>query len=153
MFSSWRGARCRWTQTPSRCGEARMRRDPGDRRDHPDLGETTGASITDKRAATRPVSERDGTRDAVILVMPEDDNTRLGRQTAGQGGALVEDRMAVTLPHRRRRGRRWRCGDWDRARRPPARWGSGAGCMNALEARRGQGGRCPQGVQSQKGRE
>ena len=65
--------------------------------DYPDLGEPTGASITDKRAATRPVSERDGTRDAVILVMLEDDNTRLGRQTAGQSGALVADGMAVTL--------------------------------------------------------
>ena len=29
--------------------------------------------------------------------MPEDDNTRLGRQTAGQSGALVADGMAVTL--------------------------------------------------------
>ena len=29
--------------------------------------------------------------------MPEDDNTRLGTQTAGQGGALVADGMAVTL--------------------------------------------------------
>ena len=71
----------------------------------PDLGETTGARITRKRAASRPIFERDGTRDAVILVMLEDENTRLGTQTAGQSGALVEDGMAVTLIRRRRRGR------------------------------------------------
>ena len=65
--------------------------------DHPDLGEAANTRITRKRAASRPVFERDGARDAVILVMLEDDNTRLRRQTAGQGGALVADGMAVTL--------------------------------------------------------
>ena len=65
--------------------------------DHPDLGEAANTRITRKRAASRPVFERDGTRDAIILVMPEDENTRLGTQTAGQGGALVADGMAVTL--------------------------------------------------------
>ena len=29
--------------------------------------------------------------------MPEDENTRLGTQTAGQRGALIADGMAVTL--------------------------------------------------------
>ena len=65
--------------------------------DHPDLGETTGASITDERTTTRSLLQRDGAGDAVILVMPEDDNTRFRRETAGQGGALVENGMAVTL--------------------------------------------------------
>ena len=65
--------------------------------DHPDLGEAANTRITRKRAASRPIFERDGAGDAVILVMPEDDNTRLGTQTAGQGGALIEDGMAVTL--------------------------------------------------------
>ena len=57
--------------------------------DYPDLGEAANTRITRKRAASRPVFERDGSRDAVILVMPEDENTRLGTQTAGQSGALV----------------------------------------------------------------
>ena len=65
--------------------------------DDPDLGETTGASVTDERTTTRPIFERDGTRDAVILVMLEDQNTRLGRQAARQGGALIENCLAVTL--------------------------------------------------------
>ena len=65
--------------------------------DDPDLGETTGASVTDERTTTRPIFERDGTRDAIILVMLEDQNIRLGTQTAGQGGTLVADGMAVTL--------------------------------------------------------
>ena len=37
--------------------------------DHPDLGEAANTRITRKRAASRPVFERDGARDAVILVM------------------------------------------------------------------------------------
>ena len=52
------------------------------------------------RASARPAGRSSKgmvPRDAVILVMPEDDNTRLGTQTAGQGGALVADGMAVTL--------------------------------------------------------
>ena len=65
--------------------------------DDPDLGETTGARITRKGTASRPIFERDSARDAVILVMLEDQNTRLGTQAAGQSGALVADRMAVTL--------------------------------------------------------
>ena len=65
--------------------------------DHPDLGETANTRITRKRAASRPIFERDGTRDAVILVMLEDQNIRLGTQTAGQSRALVKDGMAVTL--------------------------------------------------------
>ena len=65
--------------------------------DHPDLGEAANTRITRKRAASRPVFERDGAGDAVILVMLEDQNIRLGTQTAGQGGALVADGMAVTL--------------------------------------------------------
>ena len=65
--------------------------------DHPDLGEAANTRITRKRAASRPIFERDGARDAVILVMLEDDKTRLRRQTAGQSGALVADGMAVTL--------------------------------------------------------
>ena len=43
----------------------------------------------DKRAASRPIFERDSAGDTVILVMPEDENTRFRTQTAGQGGALV----------------------------------------------------------------
>ena len=65
--------------------------------DHPDLGEAANTRITRKRAASRPVFERDGARDAIILVMPEDENTRLGTQTAGQSRALIKDGMAVTL--------------------------------------------------------
>ena len=65
--------------------------------DHPDLGETTGASVTDERTTTRSLLQRDGTRDAIVLVMLEDQNTRLGTQTAGQRGALVADGMAVAL--------------------------------------------------------
>ena len=65
--------------------------------DHPDLGEAANTRITRKRAASRPIFERDGARDAVILVMLEDENTRLGTQTAGQSRALIEDRMAVAL--------------------------------------------------------
>ena len=65
--------------------------------DHPDLGEAANTRITRKRAASRPIFERDGARDAVILVMLEDDKTRLRRQAAGQSRALIEDRMAVTL--------------------------------------------------------
>ena len=65
--------------------------------DDPDLGETTGASVTDERTTTRSLFERDGTRDAIILVMLEDQNIRLGTQTAVEGGALVADGMAVTL--------------------------------------------------------
>ena len=61
------------------------------------LGEAANTRITRKRAASRPVFERDGAGDAIILVMLEDDNTRLRRQTAGQGGALIADGMAVTL--------------------------------------------------------
>ena len=61
------------------------------------LGETTGASITRKRAASRPIFERDGAGDAVILVMLEDDKTRLRRQAARQSRALIEDSMAVAL--------------------------------------------------------
>ena len=60
-------------------------------------GEAANTRITRKRAASRPIFERDGAGDAIILVMPEDENTRLGTQTAGQGGALVADGMAVTL--------------------------------------------------------
>ena len=52
----------------------------------------------DKRAASRSLSsQRDSTRDAVILVMLEDQNTRFGRETAVEGGALVADGMAVAL--------------------------------------------------------
>ena len=65
--------------------------------DHPYLGEAAGASVTDERATTRSLLQRDGSRDAVILVVLEDQNTRLGRQAARQGGALVADGMAVTL--------------------------------------------------------
>ena len=61
------------------------------------MGEAANTRITRKRAASRPIFERDGAGDAIILVMPEDENTRLGTQTAGQGGALVADGMAVTL--------------------------------------------------------
>ena len=63
----------------------------------PDLGEAANTRITDKRAASRPIFERDGAGDAIILVMLEDDNTRFRRETAGRGGALVADGMAVTL--------------------------------------------------------
>ena len=65
--------------------------------DDPDLGETAGARITRKRAASRPIFERDSARDAIVLVMPEDGKTRFGRQAAGQSRALIADRMAVTL--------------------------------------------------------
>ena len=65
--------------------------------DHPDLGETAGAGIADKHATTRPIFERDSTRDTVILVMLKHMKTRLGRETAVQSGALIEDRMAVAL--------------------------------------------------------
>ena len=63
----------------------------------PDLGEAAGTRITDERTTTRSLLQRDGSRDAVILVMLEDQNTRFGRETAVEGGALVADRMAVTL--------------------------------------------------------
>ena len=88
------------------------------------LGEAANTRITRKRAASRPIFERDGTRDAVILVMPEDDNTRLGRQAAGQSRALVADGMAVTLLIGGDAGVGGDVSDWDRARRPPARWGA-----------------------------
>ena len=65
--------------------------------DHPDLGEAADTRITRKRAASRPVFERDGAGDAVILVMLEDDKTRLRRQAARQSRALIADGMAVTL--------------------------------------------------------
>ena len=65
--------------------------------DDPDLGETTGASVTDERTTTRSLLQRDGSRDTIVPVMLEDQNTRLGTQTARQGGALVADGMAVTL--------------------------------------------------------
>ena len=65
--------------------------------DHPDLGETAGARITRKRAASRPIFERDSARDAIVLVMPEDGKTWFGTQAAGESRALIEDRMAVTL--------------------------------------------------------
>ena len=55
--------------------------------DHPDLGEAANTRITRKRAASRPIFERDGSRDAIVLVMPEDENTRLGTQTAGSRAA------------------------------------------------------------------
>ncbi len=63
----------------------------------PDLAEMTSMRITDERATTRSLLQRDGSRDAVILVMLEDQNTRFGRETAVEGGALVADGMAVTL--------------------------------------------------------
>ena len=125
---------------PSICGAARRRRDPGVGADHPDLGEAANTRITDKRAASRPIFERDSTRDAVILVMLKDREARFGRQAARQGGALVADGMAVTLLVGGDAGivamRRMGSG-----KTTSSRWGSGAGCMNALEARRGQGGR------------
>ena len=61
------------------------------------MGEAANTRITRKRAASRPIFERDGAGDAIVLVMPEDENTRLGTQTAGQRGALIADGMAVTL--------------------------------------------------------
>ena len=66
------------TQTPSRCvGVVRSSSRPRRSARTTQIWEkTTGASITDKRAATRPVSERDGTRDAVVLVVLEDVETR-----------------------------------------------------------------------------
>ena len=60
-------------------------------------GEAANTRITRKRAASRPVFERDGTRDAVILVVLKDRKAGFGTQTAGQGGALIEDGMAVAL--------------------------------------------------------
>ena len=108
--------------------------------DYPDLGEAANTRITRKRAASRPVFERDGAGDAIILVMPEDENTRLGTQTAGQGGALVADGMAVTLLIG---GDAGVGGDVANGigQDDLQRQGSGAGCMNAPKARRGQGGR------------
>ena len=61
------------------------------------LGEAAGASVTDERTTTRSLLQRDGSRDAIVLVMLKDQNTRLGTQTARQGGALIADGMAVTL--------------------------------------------------------
>ena len=109
--------------------------------DDPDLGEAANTRITRKRAASRPIFERDGTRDAVILVMLEDDKTRLRRQAAGQSRALIADGMAVTLFVGGDAGISGDVANGIRARRPPAGRGSGAGCMNAPKARRGQGGR------------
>ena len=51
----------------------------------------------DKGTASRAIFERDSARDAIVLVMLEDENTRLGTQTAGQSRALIADGMAVTL--------------------------------------------------------
>ena len=51
--------------------------------------------------------------------MLEDDNTRLGTQTAGQGGALIADGMAVTLLVGGDAGIGGDVSEWDRARRPP----------------------------------
>ena len=65
--------------------------------DHPDLGEAANTRITRKSAASRPVFERDSARDTVILVVLKDRKAGFGRETAGQGGALVADGMAVTL--------------------------------------------------------
>ena len=71
--------------------------------------------------------------------MPEDGKTWFGRQTAGQSRALIADGMAVTL-----------LVGGDAGVSGDAAMGSGkttsrareveAGRMNALEARRGQGG-------------
>ena len=36
-------------------------------------------------AASRPIFERDGARDSIILVMPEDDKTWLGTTDGGTG--------------------------------------------------------------------
>ena len=65
--------------------------------DHPDLGEAANTRITRKRAASRPIFERDGSRDAIILVVLKDRKAGFGRETAVEGGALVADGMAVTL--------------------------------------------------------
>ena len=50
--------------------------------DEPDLGEVAGASVTYERTTIRSLLQRDGSRDTIVLVMLEDDNTRLGTQTA-----------------------------------------------------------------------
>ena len=63
----------------------------------PYLGEAAGTRITDERTTTRSLLQRDGSRDTIVLVMLEDQNTRLGTQTAVEGGALVADGMAVAL--------------------------------------------------------
>ena len=98
-----------------------------------------GEARTGKRAATRPIFERDGTRDTVILVMLEDDKTRLRRQTARQSRALIEDGVAVTLFVG---GDAGVGGDVANGIGQDDLQSKGveAGCMNALEARRGQGG-------------
>ena len=108
--------------------------------DDPDLGETTGASVTDERTTTRSLLQRDGSRDTIVLVMLEDQNTRLGTQTARQGGALIADGMAVALFIGGDAGVGGDVGDGAGKTTSSGR-GVGAGCMNALKARRGQGGR------------
>ena len=107
--------------------------------DDPDLGETTGASVTDERTTTRSLLQRDGSRDTIVLVMLEDQNIRLGTQTAGQGGALVADGMAVTLLVGGDAG----VGGYGAnglGKTTSSGRGVEAGCMNAPKARRGQGG-------------
>ena len=84
--------------------------------DDPDLGETTGARITRKGTASRAIFERDSARDAIVLVMPED-GKRLGSEdeTAGESRCVGLGPYGDHAVHRRRRGRKWRCGRWDRA--------------------------------------
>ena len=72
--------------------------------------------------------------------MLEDDNTRLGRQTAGQSGALVADGMAVTLFIGGDAGVGGDVGMTEPGKTTSSGMGSGAGCMNAPKAREGQGG-------------
>ena len=63
----------------------------------PELGEAAGAGVTRKSAASRSLFQGDGSRDAIVLVMLEDQNIRLGTEAAGESRALIEDGVAVAL--------------------------------------------------------